>query len=334
MGALRREREFSGAAALLQTLLIHLLSGCSLRATATQARQRNLANVSAVALLKRLNLAGEWFRWMAVELLRTSRAECDRAAVRRRAPQQLRAVDSARVGEPGSKGTSGRIHYCFDMNTLECTEFRLTANSTPETFSNFAIQPGAVYAAGKEYCSPEGILHVVKNNGHVLTPMGTDGPALLDPDGGQFDLPKHLRDLKGARIGDWPVSCRSLHGPVVHGRAIGRQLATPDLLDRERPGRRKSISAKAIESAEHVCIFTTLSATKMPVERAIETLRQRGQLDAVLKRMELLLRLGHFPNQDTEGAKAWMQGKLFCAVLNEVIGPDGGASPSTLVSQL
>ena len=69
LGALRRCRNFSGAVALLRTLLIHLADGCSLRETVVRARQGGLVSVSDVALLKRLKASGEWFRWMAERVM-------------------------------------------------------------------------------------------------------------------------------------------------------------------------------------------------------------------------------------------------------------------------
>src|SRR5215218_3117299 len=68
LGALRRARGFADAAVLLRTLLAHLAGGCSLKETATNARQAGWCDVSAVALFKRLRAAEQWLRWMANEL--------------------------------------------------------------------------------------------------------------------------------------------------------------------------------------------------------------------------------------------------------------------------
>lgn len=54
LGAVRRLRGFASIEALLRVLLIHLADGCSLRETVVRARAGNLADVSDVALLKRL----------------------------------------------------------------------------------------------------------------------------------------------------------------------------------------------------------------------------------------------------------------------------------------
>ena len=69
-GALRRTRRFGDASSLLRTLLIHLAEGCSLKETALRAQRGGLADVSSVAVWKRLREAGEWFRQMAELLMR------------------------------------------------------------------------------------------------------------------------------------------------------------------------------------------------------------------------------------------------------------------------
>lgn len=60
LGALRRTRGFADAGTLLRVLFIHLAGGCSLRETAVRAQEGQLAQVSDVALLKRLRSSGGW----------------------------------------------------------------------------------------------------------------------------------------------------------------------------------------------------------------------------------------------------------------------------------
>ncbi|MFC6839240.1 hypothetical protein [Xanthomonas theicola] len=99
-------------------LLIHLLDGCSLRETAARARQGGLADVSDVALLKRLRSSGEWFGWM-------SQAMIERLSGSARpvlAGRPLKPVDASVVSEPGATGLTGRLHYALDLATLQCEQ--------------------------------------------------------------------------------------------------------------------------------------------------------------------------------------------------------------------
>jgi len=323
LGAMKRFREFADAGTLLRTLLIHLLDGCSLRETAVRAREGEYADVSDVALLKRLNRAGEWFQWMAVELLKSWSYRRD-AREGRTFTRAMRAVDATCVTEPGSTGTDWRIHYCFDLDRMECTEFKVTDHSVGETLKNFTIEPGALYLGDRGHYHPEGIEHVTRQQAHVLVRMTVSGPPLMNIAGRPFDLLRHLRRLKGADIGDWQVQFRARHG-VVRGRvcairksSVAAQAAI-EKLHREYARKQKTPSKEAIEGAKYVFIFTTLAADELPAASALDFYRERWQIELVFKRMKSILGLGHLPKQDPQGAKAWIHGKLFCAALIEAL---------------
>src|SRR5258706_4291793 len=68
LGALRRTRGFADARALLRVMLIHLADGCGLRDTAVRAAQAGVADVSDVALLKRLKSCEHWVEWMTQQM--------------------------------------------------------------------------------------------------------------------------------------------------------------------------------------------------------------------------------------------------------------------------
>jgi hypothetical protein len=61
-------RGFPSADLLLRMLLLHVARGYSLRETAVQAKLANWADVSDVALLKRLRNSEEWLRSLVYRL--------------------------------------------------------------------------------------------------------------------------------------------------------------------------------------------------------------------------------------------------------------------------
>jgi hypothetical protein len=73
-GAVKRLRGFSSFEALLRTLLLHIGLGYSLRETAVRARLADWADVTDVALLKRMRNSAHWLRFLCVALLRESGA--------------------------------------------------------------------------------------------------------------------------------------------------------------------------------------------------------------------------------------------------------------------
>ena len=119
LGAVRRLRGFESVEAMLRVMLIHLADGCSLRETAVRARAGDLADVSDVALLKRLRGCGPWFQWMIQEMaanMSLSMAPNDLLAGR-----PVRLIDGSVVCEPGATGSTWRLHYALNLRTLGCS---------------------------------------------------------------------------------------------------------------------------------------------------------------------------------------------------------------------
>jgi hypothetical protein len=73
-GAVRRLRGFASPETLLRTLLLHVDLGYSLRETVVRARLADWADVSDVALLKRMRNSEQWLRSLCIALLRENEA--------------------------------------------------------------------------------------------------------------------------------------------------------------------------------------------------------------------------------------------------------------------
>ena len=71
-GASERLRGFGSASDLLRTLLLHVGRGYSLRETVVRAKAAGIAQVSDVALMKRLQKAEAWLRGLCLGLLEES----------------------------------------------------------------------------------------------------------------------------------------------------------------------------------------------------------------------------------------------------------------------
>ena len=105
-GALKGLRKNRSPEGLLRTLRIHLGGGYSLRETALRARKAEWADLSDVALMKRLQKSREWLRLMCLALFQSRGValSCNGAF-------QVRVFDATTVKEPGKMGSLWRIHY-------------------------------------------------------------------------------------------------------------------------------------------------------------------------------------------------------------------------------
>src|SRR5229473_785880 len=96
-GAVERLRGFPSPDVLLRTLLLHVARGYSLREPVVRAKLANLADISDVALLKRLRDSEEWLRLMCIQLLR----ESGMCRLEESVSRTIRIVDGTIVKEPG-----------------------------------------------------------------------------------------------------------------------------------------------------------------------------------------------------------------------------------------
>src|SRR5215467_1046572 len=122
-GAVARLREFPSPDALLRMLLLHMARGYSLRETVVRAKLANWADISDVALLKRLRNSEEWLRSLCIELFQENRVARLEDATR----VPTRIVDGTIVREPGKTGSQWRILYSLKLPSLICDFFDVTA---------------------------------------------------------------------------------------------------------------------------------------------------------------------------------------------------------------
>jgi hypothetical protein len=321
-GALLRLRGFTDVGRLLRTLLIHLIDGVSLRQTVVHAKQMGIADVSDVALLKRLNASGEWFRRMACSLMAHTVSNDSLAIFPKGYDVQL--VDATCISKPGSTGTDWRVHYSIGLPSLECRSLILSDQSVGETLRNFESVPNRVFIADRGYSNKSGVAHVVNKGGHVIIRMNTVNLPLTTRKGSGFRLLDHLRKLRTREVGEWGVEF--VHeSEVVKGRVCAikkSRIAAQVARDKIKQAASKKQTAplpETLEAAGYIFVFTTLDPQEMSAKNILEIYRGRWQVELAFKRLKSLLELGSLPKKDPPGAKSWIYGKLFAAMLIEAL---------------
>ena len=326
LGALRRAKGFADAGSLLRTLLIHLAGGHSLKETALRASDGAVANVSSVAIWKRLRHAGDWLRWMAQGVMRTWVERLPRAVFP--ASYRVRLVDATSISEPGSTGSDWRIHYAVDLNTLQCDCVQVTdVEHGAESLKRFSVAPGDLLIGDRAYATRAGIAHVVGRGGDVLVRLPLTNLPLETAGGKPFRLLKKLRTLRVGQVGDWtcwtkperpgeqPVALRVC--ALKKSRTAAEQARRKVRQDAIKQGRESR--PETIEAARYVFVVTTLPRNVLSAEDVLEIYRGRWQIELVFKRLKSILGLGHLPKHDPQGATAWLHGKLLVAFLVEAI---------------
>jgi hypothetical protein len=321
LGALRRCRKFENAEILLRTLLIHLADGCSLRETAVRARHGNIASVSDVALLKRIKASGEWFRWMTVGVMGCW-IEKQPAAIFGKG-LRIRVIDGSTIQEPGSTGSTWRIHYSIELPSLQCEEVYVTSPEVGESFRQFTVHPGDLFLGDRNFGRRADVQHVVEGGGEVLVRINLTNLPLVNKNGAPFSLLRHLRTLTRTKLGDWEVGVPNGDIPLP-GRicALKKSKEAADRARRkalqENSRKGATVKPETIEAAGYTFVFTTLDRRFSPT-KVLEMYRGRWQIEIVFKRLKSIIGIGHLRKTDLEGAKAWIHGKLLVAFLVEAL---------------
>jgi hypothetical protein len=316
LGAMRRARYISDPATVLRVLLLHLASGCSLAETAARASAAGLAQISAVAVFKRLRAAEPWVRWLAQQL--RGAADLPLAVAGRR----VRAMDATSVSEPGSTGTDWKVHWAVNLADLQCDFFELTdVHAGGETFRRVPVAGGDIVMGDRVYAAPPGVAHVVRRGGDVIVRLNRQALPLF-AHGRRLTLLPCLRGLKGKTPGVRATDVRDPQGGWIAGQLIAlRQSAEATRRAQQRLRRRAqqgqgTASAEALEFAAYFLLWTTLPAA-FPLTAILDLYRLRWQIELVFKRMKSILGLGHLPKKDPLSAQAWLEGKLFTGLLIE-----------------
>jgi hypothetical protein len=330
LGAWRRApRSISSTEALLRVLLIHLADGCSMRETVVRAREGELANISNVALLKRLRASGDWLRWMSVQM-QEKRGQPN-VAPAWLAGYNVRAVDATVVCEPGSSGTDWRVHFSLQLFGLRCDEFYLTGPRVGESYCRFKVAKGDLILGDRAYGHVKGFRHVLSHGGHFLSRMKNKAFALLDAGERERSLTELLGPLGVGDIGDWNLRARTRGQEDLPLRIcairMSEEAATTCIRKAAKEQRRKQRTPDPETLALHrYVILATSLPEQVSARQALELYRARWQIEIAFKRLKSIMGLGHLPKDDDDSAKAWLHGKLLVAFLAQALVDEGRSS--------
>lgn len=301
---------------LLRFSLGHIASGNSLRQSAGHARGTNLVDVSDVALLERLRNCPDWFEWMVGSILEAPLRELPTA------PFRLRLVDATCISKPASTGTDVRVHLAVNLPERSFCQVQVTGVEGGESLSRFAVDKGDLFVGDRGYGLGPGIKSVKDAQGHSLVRVSVTGlPMYGRRDGARVDVLAEARKLQPGESREMDVQIRDGEGGVIHGRFCIHALTEEEAEKAQRRAKRKTgrkqkrPKEKAIEGAKYVFIFTTLPKAMVNLEEVFAIYRLRWQIELAFKTMKTVLGARSLPHKMDEAARAWVLGKLLCALI-------------------
>ncbi len=322
--AVKGLRKDKSASNLLRTLLIHVACGYSLRETVVRARQFDLADLSDVALLKRLRKCKDWLHALCVSLFRERGMPLGE-----KGGLAFRLFDATNVREPGKTGSLWRIHYSVQVPSLVCDFFKVTetkGQGTGESFTRFPVLAGDYIIADRGYSTAPGIHYVASQEAFVCVRLNAQSLPMLDMRKAAFDLIGAL-GKKNARgtIGWWPVLVPGPNQRLLPARVCAiRKSEEATRIARKKLRQRASkkghkLKPETLFLAEYVIVLTTFPEEGFSTAEVMECYRIRWQIELVFKRFKQIAQLGHLPKHDDESSRAWLYGKLFAALVTEKI---------------
>ncbi len=321
-GALKGLRQDKSQEEYLRVLLMHLGCGFSLRETVTRAKEAGLADLSDVALMKRVRKSKAWLQGLCQALFAEQQTQSVAEAM-----VGLRLVDSTIVKEPGPTGSQWRIHYSLQWPQLRCDYFKVTpteGKATGEGLAQYPLQAGERVVADRGYCRAQDFHYAAARGAQILIRLNAGAIRLTTKAGQPFDLLRRLKTVtKAGQVGEWSVWLEAPGGAPLRLRlcvikksraATSRSLKK---LRRKASKEGRKLEPSTLRYAEFVMILTTFTEESFSTRQALDCYRQRWQIELLFKRFKQLAELGHLPKYDDDSAQAWLYGKLFVALLTE-----------------
>ena len=218
LGAMKRARVVKTPGELLRLILLYFTEGKSFAGTAALARLSGIAEISKVALFKRMRNSKEWLKWLSQNVYR-------RAGLTAAKPGWLKGrdvllVDGSEDVRCGVRRQCYMLHYSLELFTLDAREFIVTDIGTGERLSNFTdIKEDDILVGDRAYGNMPGIAHARKfGAGFALRIRGWKH-AFFDEKNRKMDMSWLLSALKEGETADIPAKCL-VDGPVRAGACL------------------------------------------------------------------------------------------------------------------
>jgi hypothetical protein len=324
-GAFVRKREVQSPADLLQMLMIWAVAERSLRETVALASEAGVAELSDVALLKRLKRAGPWIGGLLGEMLTQRREALPEGA-------RIRVIDATAIARVGHRGTDLRIHLGMDLG-LNCVDsIDITDGRVAESLDRFTFLPGEIVLADRGYAHRKPLTRLSEAGARFIVRMPWSSIPLEDREDKPFDLFAALRSLPEATAGAFPVQFRASKQSRVPCRlvairkteAVAARSRQHAISESRRHG--TGTDPRTLEAAGYFYVLTNLP-DEYTANKVLELYRLRWQIEMKFKNLKSMLHLDEVPARNGELFKVYVMAKLLVALVIENLISEDSFSP-------
>jgi hypothetical protein len=320
MRAFLRGRAVKSAADLLRLILAYCLGGMGLRSTSAWAASAGLADLSNVALLKRLRKSTAWMEHLVSQLLGGS-------AVPAAAGRPIRLIDGTAVPKAGKEARKNnglwRLHCGLDLPAERFSFLELTDEKGGERLDRTPFAKGDIAIADRGFMHPDPLAHILEQGADVIVRSGWKGARWLGEDGKPFDILAALLTAESAGVLDRPVWIARKKAKPLALRLVAFQLA-PAAAEAARARARRAaqregyaLSAATLAAAGWIILVTSLDAKVFSANDIGDLYRARWRIEMAFKRLKSLIGLKAPPGEDPAVAKTWILAHLLMILLIE-----------------
>ena len=315
--ALQRRREIKSAADLLRLVLAYSVCDWPLRLVGLWACVKDIANLSDVAVMRRLENAKAWLEGLIGAMLKARRMGLKAAH-----PVRVRIVDGSSISGPGSKGTDYRLHLSLDLGGQRIDGVEVTDVSGGESLARCPSQPGDIWLGDRGYARCPGVGSILKGEGQIVVRTGWATFPLEHEDGQPFDLFAWFRQLPTTEPGEQTVMITTPQGRFslrLIAQRLPQQAAEKNRRRIRKQANRKGRTPdkRTLAAAGYIFLVTSLPASSWTAVQVLQLYRLRWQVELIFKRLKSILDLDQLRAKGPALAQTYLLGKILAALIIE-----------------
>ena len=329
---IERNRKIKSARDLMKLCLIYLTQACSLLEISEYAMLLGIGKISDVAFMKKFAKCGPWFEWIISKIKPAP-------IIKYELPKGLEdykiiGLDATDVVETGAAKRTWRLHYAINIYEMKSEQYKITAEKTGESLTNFTIKPDYLVLGDRAYGTKTGIVHCLDGKGNFIFRLKSKAFKIYDNKGNEINLLNHIEKAGCEKatgievyIKDSKKKYIKLRICVIKKMAVDieksrRRINKSDI----RKGRTTSEETKKLN--DYIVVITSLPE-EISADAILSLYRVRWQVELYFKRLKSLMGFGSIPTKKEVSIETWLNGKLMVALLLEkVIATAVSFSPS------
>lgn len=317
-GAFTRARKIENAEVLLRLILMWAVAERSLMDTAAIAAEAGFADVSDVALVKRIAKAGDWLAALVSVLLVDAQPPLPDGV-------RVRLLDATSITRAGKRGTDQRLHLGMDLGSNRIDSIELTNVKGTESLERFSVRAGEILIGDRAYGNRAGMTYVARQGAFFVVRFAWTAVPLESPDGQTFSLLEALRSLPEAGVGEFAVRFKTPDGKWMGARLVATRKSEPAaararqkaLRERTKKGL-AGVDIRTLELTSYFFVLTNLPPD-VSAESVLQLYRLRWQIEMKFKTLKSLFHLDNVPARKDESLRVYVLAKLLVALLIDAL---------------